>query len=83
MKEATALPGSGFFHGAVGMRRCNDSRYACRLEPATRIAIMDPQTPVELHGSIWMTVSGENFGGPGRIELLARIAECGSITQAA
>ncbi len=44
---------------------------------------MDPQTPVELHGSIWMTVSGENFGGPGRIELLARIAECGSITQAA
>lgn len=44
---------------------------------------MDPQPPVELHGSIWMTVSGENFGGPGRIELLARIAECGSITQAA
>ncbi len=38
---------------------------------------------IELHGSIWMTVGGENLGGPGRIALLARIAECGSITQAA
>lgn len=38
---------------------------------------------IELQGSVWMTVGGENFGGPGRIELLARIAECGSITQAA
>lgn len=38
---------------------------------------------IELRGSVWMTVGGENFGGPGRIELLARIAECGSITQAA
>ncbi|MCF8470220.1 MAG: TOBE domain-containing protein [Parvibaculum sp.] len=38
---------------------------------------------IELQGSVWMTVGGENFGGPGRIELLAMIAECGSITQAA
>ncbi|MFZ2852653.1 MAG: TOBE domain-containing protein [Rhodocyclaceae bacterium] len=38
---------------------------------------------IELRGSLWMTVGGENFGGPGRVELLARIAECGSITQAA
>lgn len=30
-----------------------------------------------------MTVGGENLGGPGRVELLARISECGSITQAA
>ncbi|MGV8805383.1 MAG: TOBE domain-containing protein [Polaromonas sp.] len=30
-----------------------------------------------------MTVGGENFGGPGRVALLAKIAECGSITQAA
>lgn len=39
--------------------------------------------PIELHGSIWMTVGGENLGGPGRVALLAKIAECGSITQAA
>ena len=38
---------------------------------------------IALRGSVWMMVGGENFGGPGRIALLARIAECGSITQAA
>lgn len=36
-----------------------------------------------LHGSVWMTVGDENFGGHGRIALLAAIADCGSITQAA
>lgn len=30
-----------------------------------------------------MTAGGENLGGPGRVALLARIAECGSITRAA
>lgn len=39
--------------------------------------------PIELRGSIWMTVGGESLGGPGRVLLLGRIAECGSITQAA
>ncbi|WP_025917435.1 TOBE domain-containing protein [Herminiimonas sp. CN] len=38
---------------------------------------------IELRGSVWMMVGGENFGGPGRVALLASIAECGSITQAA
>ena len=38
---------------------------------------------IALRGSVWMTVGGENFGGPGRVALLASIAECGSITQAA
>jgi molybdate transport system regulatory protein len=38
---------------------------------------------IELHGSVWMTVGGEKLGGEGRIALLAKIAECGSITQAA
>lgn len=38
---------------------------------------------IELRGSVWMTVGGANFGGPGRVALLAKIAECGSITQAA
>lgn len=40
-------------------------------------------TRIELRGSVWMMVQGENFGGPGRVALLASIAECGSITQAA
>ncbi len=39
--------------------------------------------PIELRGSVWMTVGGENLGGPGRIELLSKVAESGSITQAA
>jgi len=47
------------------------------------------QTPVPteqkvaVHGSIWLTMAGENFGGAGRVDLLARIADCGSISQAA
>jgi len=44
---------------------------------------MDKDKAFELHGSVWMTVGDENFGGHGRIGLLARLAECGSITQAA
>lgn len=38
---------------------------------------------IGLKGSLWMMVGNKNFGGPGRIELLSRIAEHGSITQAA
>lgn len=41
------------------------------------------KTAIELGGSIWMTIGGANLGGPGRVELLSRIAECGSITRAA
>lgn len=41
------------------------------------------KTGIELQGTIWMTVGGANLGGQGRIDLLSRIAECGSITQAA
>ncbi|MBE7421367.1 MAG: nitrogen fixation protein NifQ [Zoogloeaceae bacterium] len=41
------------------------------------------QKPIELRGSVWMTVGGENLGGPGRIDLLSRVAEFGSITRAA
>ena len=45
---------------------------------------MQPKSQaIELHGSVWMTVGDENFGGKGRIGLLASIAEHGSITQAA
>ena len=38
---------------------------------------------IALHGSIWITVGDENFGGAGRITLLSKIAEYGSISQAA
>ncbi|MDG9922970.1 MULTISPECIES: TOBE domain-containing protein [unclassified Pseudomonas] len=44
---------------------------------------MEKDNAIQLHGSLWMTVAGENFGGRGRVALLARVAECGSITQAA
>jgi molybdate transport system regulatory protein len=44
---------------------------------------VEKENPIELQGSVWMTVGGENLGGPTRIALLAQIAECGSITQAA
>jgi molybdate transport system regulatory protein len=38
---------------------------------------------IEVRGSVWITVNGKSFGGKGRIELLSRIAERGSISQAA
>ncbi|WP_230409739.1 TOBE domain-containing protein [Undibacterium fentianense] len=38
---------------------------------------------MSLQGAVWLAVDGENFGGKNRIELLAHIAESGSITQAA
>ncbi len=44
---------------------------------------IEESRPVEVHGSIWLTMAGENFGGAGRVDLLARIAESGSISQAA
>ena len=40
-------------------------------------------TSFGLQGSVWMTVGGETFGGPGRVDLLAAIGETGSISQAA
>ena len=45
---------------------------------------MDEQDrAIALQGSVWMTVGGQNFGGQGRVDLLASIAETGSISQAA
>jgi len=41
------------------------------------------ESAIKLNSSVWMTVGDENFGGRGRIALLSKIAECGSITQAA
>lgn len=42
-----------------------------------------PDSAIELHGAVWLTVAGENFGGHGRVALLSAIAESGSITRAA
>ncbi len=39
--------------------------------------------PIELRGTVWMIVGDENLGGPGRIDLLSKVAEFGSITRAA
>ncbi|WP_269532877.1 TOBE domain-containing protein [Chitinimonas sp. BJYL2] len=38
---------------------------------------------IELQGAVWLTVDGEKFGSSARIDLLAAIADCGSITHAA
>lgn len=38
---------------------------------------------MKLEGRFWITHNGRSLGGRGRIELLSRIAESGSITQAA
>lgn len=39
--------------------------------------------PLKAHGRLWFTLDGTNFLGRGRVELLQRIAETGSISQAA
>lgn len=44
---------------------------------------MQAKDGIELHGSVWMTVGGQNLGGASRVALLAQIGECGSITKAA
>ncbi len=38
---------------------------------------------LELQGSLWITVGGENLGGRERIDLLRAVAEQGSITRGA
>jgi len=38
---------------------------------------------LELNGKLWIELNGSKLIGPGRVELLERIRECGSIRQAA
>ncbi|WP_245735157.1 winged helix-turn-helix domain-containing protein [Pedobacter hartonius] len=38
---------------------------------------------LELNGKLWIELNGTRLIGPGRVELLERIRECGSIRQAA
>ena len=40
-------------------------------------------TKLKAHGRFWLTLEGRNFLGRGRIELLQRIADTGSISKAA
>ena len=44
---------------------------------------MAGEAKIELNGLLWMSVGDRRLGGPGRIELLNRVAEHGSITKAA
>jgi len=45
--------------------------------------VEEPDQGIALDGKVWMTVGGENLGGSNRVELLAAIAQSGSITAAA
>lgn len=40
-------------------------------------------TELKVHGRFWLTIGGANFLGGGRVELLQRIADTGSISKAA
>ncbi|OJZ21719.1 MAG: transcriptional regulator [Thiobacillus sp. 65-29] len=40
-------------------------------------------TPLKADGRFWLTLDGRNFLGRGRVELLQRIRETGSISRAA
>lgn len=42
-----------------------------------------PRPTIALHSSFWLMAGDDSLGGRGRIELLERIAETGSIRQAA
>ena len=44
---------------------------------------MSDGTAFGLQGQIWITAGDESMGGHGRIYLLSKIAELGSISQAA
>jgi molybdate transport system regulatory protein len=60
----------------------HDSGYASASEQQEMPMDSDSKA-FALEGTVWMTVGGTNFGGPGRVELLATIADTGSISQAA
>jgi molybdate transport system regulatory protein len=45
--------------------------------------IIKKEATYKVNGSLWVEMEGERFFGPGRVELLERIEETGSISQAA
>ncbi len=50
---------------------------------ATRRKASARRQPLQLRGSLWVSVDGRSLGGHGRITLLQAVAEQGSITRAA
>jgi molybdate transport system regulatory protein len=46
-------------------------------------AILKEEISVKVNGSLWLESDGKHFFGPGPVELLERIAETGSISEAA
>lgn len=46
-------------------------------------SILKSQPEVKVNGRLWFECGGERFFGPGPVELLERIAETGSISEAA
>jgi molybdate transport system regulatory protein len=45
--------------------------------------ILQTEPAIRVNGSLWLEANGKRFFGPGPVELLARIAETGSISEAA
>ena len=45
--------------------------------------ILKQEPGIKVNGSLWLEAGGKHFLGPGPIELLERIAETGSISEAA
>lgn len=46
-------------------------------------SVLKPSSRFTVNGSLWIECNGERFFGPGPMELLERIIESGSISQAA
>ena len=46
-------------------------------------SILNKQSAYKICGSLWMECDGERFFGPGRVELLEKIENTGSINKAA
>lgn len=53
-----------------------------RMTKSVRL-ILKPKYSFTVNGSLWIECNGERFFGPGPMELLERIIESGSISQAA
>src|ERR1700733_2206872 len=45
--------------------------------------ILKQEPAIKVNGSLWLEADGKRFFGPGPVELLERIAETGSISEAA
>lgn len=53
------------------------------MPPLTVPSILQKQFQYKVTGSLWIECENERFFGPGRVELLQRIDETGSINKAA